>query len=192
MEKYDSTKDTLEHIRKVKSFITEFVGQIFDVVKNHDDSKLYDPERDIFDEYTPKFKDFITEFVGQIFESVKDHDDSKLYGPERDIFDEYTPKLKDSTYGSDEYKQFLKEMGGALNHHYRNNRHHPEHFLNGMNGMNLVDIIEMLCDWKAATLRHEDGDMLKSLEINIKRFKIDFQLAKILHNTILDLGWNKK
>jgi len=115
--------------------------------------------------------------------SVK-HDQSKLESPEKEIFDEYTPKLSQVTYGSDEYKGYLKEMKIALDHHYLANRHHPEHFENGVNDMNLIDLIEMLCDWKAATLRHDKGDIYKSIEINKKRFDISDQLTKILLNTV--------
>jgi len=113
----------------------------------------------------------------------EEHDESKLLPPEKAIFDEYTPKLKNSTYGSDEYKEFLSGMGEALKHHYENNRHHPEHFLNGINGMTLIDLIEMFCDWKCASERHADGDIYKSIEINSKRFNLDEQLKKILINT---------
>jgi hypothetical protein len=143
------------------------------------------------------------------------HDSSKLKSPEQEIFDEYTPKLKNTTYGSEKYKQYLKEMSVALDHHYDNNRHHPEHFskrwkcdncneeynysptecqicshvncftrMGNTTGMNLVDIIEMLCDWKAATLRHADGNLLKSIEINKKRFKMSDELESILLNTV--------
>lgn len=111
------------------------------------------------------------------------HDLSKLNPPEVEIFAEYTPKLAASTYGSDEYKQFLKEMKPALDHHYASNRHHPEHFINGIDDMNIIDVVEMLCDWKAATLRHNDGDLLKSIELNQKRFNISDQLKQILINT---------
>jgi hypothetical protein len=117
------------------------------------------------------------------------HDASKLVSPEREIFDEYTPKLRDTTYGSDEYNGYLKEMKVALDHHYANNRHHPEHFENGIKDMILIDIIEMLCDWKAATLRHADGDILKSIEHNQKRFGYSDELKKILENTVRDFGW---
>ena len=117
------------------------------------------------------------------------HDQSKLTAPEKEIFDEFTPKLKGSTYGSDEYKVFLEEMGVALKHHYQNNRHHPEHFENGVDGMTLVDLIEMICDWKAATLRHENGDILKSLDINKERFHLSDQLYQILKNTVTEMGW---
>lgn len=115
------------------------------------------------------------------------HDASKLREPELGIFVEYTPKLANTTYGSDEYKEHLKGLGVALEHHYANNSHHVEHYENGINGMSLLDIIEMLCDWKAATERHNDGDIMKSMEINKERFGIDDQLYEILLNTIKEL-----
>jgi hypothetical protein len=36
--------------------------------------------------------------------------------------------------------------------------------------MDLVQVIEMLADWKAATLRHADGDLARSIEQNAERF----------------------
>jgi hypothetical protein len=117
------------------------------------------------------------------------HDQSKLDRPEVAIFTEYTPKLAGSTYGSDEYKQLLAEMKPALDHHYAHNSHHPEHFPDGVDGMTLLDVVEMLCDWKAATLRHNDGDIRKSLEINTHRFNLSPQLARILRNTVDAMGW---
>ena len=54
----------------------------------------------------------------------------------------------------------------------------------GIDDMNLIDIIEMFCDWKAATLRHNDGNILKSIEHNKKRFEMDPQLSKIMQNTV--------
>ena len=50
--------------------------------------------------------------------------------------------------------------------------------------MNLIDLIEMLCDWKSASLRHNDGDVLKSIKINQKRFGYSDELKTILLNTI--------
>lgn len=137
----------------------------------------------------------VSELIYQIIHDLErrsfEHDASKLQTPEKSIFDEYTPRLKGSTYGSDEYKQYLSEMKVALDHHYSQNRHHPEHFSNGINDMNLVDLIEMLCDWKAATLRHADGDILRSVRINRERFEISEQLAEILVNTVRALGWDE-
>jgi len=112
------------------------------------------------------------------------HDASKLQEPELSTFNEYTPKLAGCTYGSDEYQKYLKAMKPALDHHYATNRHHPEHFEDGVKGMNLIDIVEMLCDWKAATLRHNDGDIRKSIEINQNRFGFSDELKQILLNTL--------
>jgi hypothetical protein len=109
--------------------------------------------------------------------------------PELAVFDEYTPKLAKSTYGSDEYKEFLVGMGAGLKHHYASNRHHPEHFDNGVSGMTLVDVVEMLVDWKAATERHKNGDLATSLEIQRKRFELSDQLYEILVNTAVAFGW---
>jgi hypothetical protein len=117
------------------------------------------------------------------------HDQSKLEFPEKEIFDRMTPKLKNSTYGSEEYKGFLKEMGEALDHHYANNSHHPEHFSNGIDGMSLMDLVEMICDWKAAGERHDNGSIGASLEHNKKRFKIGDQLFSVLKNTAKELKW---
>lgn len=112
------------------------------------------------------------------------HDSSKMEPPELDIFVEYTPKLATTTYGSEEYKRYLKEMKPALDHHYKANLHHPEHFKNGVDSMSLIDLIEMFCDWIAASKRHKDGDPLKSIEINGNRFSLSGQLILILKNSV--------
>jgi len=153
MSKYDSTFDTSEHIQKVRDLLYQVMFALTGRAKFHDESKFKDPEKK--------------------------------------IFDEFTPKLKKSTYGSGEYKQFLNDMGKALKHHYANNAHHPEHFSNGIDGMSLIDLIEMLADWKAATLRHENGDIKKSLLINKDRFGISDQLFNILENTIIGMNWDE-
>lgn len=119
------------------------------------------------------------------------HDRSKLEDPEKSIFDEMTPKLAGSTYGSDEYKGFLAQMKPALDHHYAANSHHPEHYNNGIDGMSLLDVLEMLIDWKAAGERHNDGSIERSLKVNRERFKISDQLHAILENTAKELGWLK-
>lgn len=112
------------------------------------------------------------------------HDQSKLESPEVEIFEEYTPKLRDCTYGSGEYKTYLKEMKVALDHHYKVNEHHPEHFENGINDMDMFDLIEMLVDWKAAGMRHADGDIIKSIELNQGRFGYTDEMKNLLLRTM--------
>jgi hypothetical protein len=194
---YDSRPDTLEHIKHVQRYMERAMAQL-------------------------------------LYRAVH-HDLSKLESPEREVFDEMTPKLAASTYGSDEYKGFLAAMKPALDHHYANNSHHPEHYKwrcgiclgqfseevsllhadgvgnrfcprcigdgpvtmwegaldenpqGGIRGMSLLDLLEMLCDWKAATLRHNDGDLRKSIEINQKRFGYSDELKRLLINTAHEL-----
>lgn len=90
-----------------------------------------------------KFIRFITDNLTQ---RGVDHDASKTTSPEVELFAQYTKKLASLNYGSDEYKASLEALKPALDHHYANNRHHPEHFVNGINDMNLIDIVEMICD----------------------------------------------
>ncbi len=117
------------------------------------------------------------------------HDASKLAEPERSVFEEFTSKLRGTTYGSDEYKGYLAAMKPALEHHYASNPHHPEHYPDGIRGMSLLDVVEMLADWKAATERHADGDLGRSIELNQKRFGYSDDLKAVLSNTARSLGW---
>jgi hypothetical protein len=132
-------------------------------------------------------RNMLNSVIRELLNRAEQHDQSKLQSPEREVFDEYTQKLRGCTYGSDEYKQFLKEMSGScLKHHYENNRHHPEHFKNGVLGMDLVDLIEMFVDWLAATKRHADGNIMKSIDINKKpKLNDSNTLAEIFRNTAL-------
>jgi hypothetical protein len=118
-----------------------------------------------------------------------DHDLSKLEQPELAVFDEFTPKLRDTTYDSHEYHQYLRSMAVGLEHHYAVNDHHPEHFFNGIHEMDLLQLIEMLADWKAATLRHADGSLRRSIEQNRVRFGYDEKMAVLLMRTADNLGW---
>jgi len=148
-EVYDSTDDTVAHIRKVRSGMMQAALNLI--------------------------------------ARARDHDKSKLESPEKEIFDEYTPKLEETTYGSDEYKQYLEQMQEGLDHHYAQNSHHPEHFLGGIQCMTLIDLLEMLIDWRAATERHDDGDIARSIVQNAERFGYGDELTQILYNTAEDL-----
>lgn len=112
------------------------------------------------------------------------HDKSKLESPEKEHFDRETPILKDLVYQSKEYTECTRRLKPALDHHYANNSHHPQHYPNGINDMDLFDIMEMLVDWKASSERGKDGDIRKSIEYGSTRFNINPQLSEILMNTV--------
>ena len=128
---------------------------------------------------------YLAKCITELVIRSTDHDKDKIDNlVEKKLFDEYTPKLKECTYGSSEYKSFLDALKEGLNIHYANNRHHPEHFENGIKDMNLIDLLEMICDWKAASERHADGNVYKSIEINQERFGYSDDIKSILKNTV--------
>jgi len=134
-------------------------------------------------EHICKVRNNIRFVIYELLNRSMNHDKTKMENPELEIFDFHTSSLKGLTYGSDEYKKVLSKMKPALEHHYANNNHHPEHFQAGIRGMNLIDLIEMFCDWYAATKRHADGDIMKSIEINKIRFGYNDLMEEILKNT---------
>ena len=144
-------------------------------------------------EQTIKHISRVQELVGGVIDNLHDraaiHDKSKLESPEVEVFEEFTAKLAGSTYGSEEYEGFRLAMKPALDHHYANNSHHPEFYSDGIKGMSLLDLTEMICDWKAATERHDNGCILRSLEINQKRFGYSDELKQIFLNTVKELGF---
>ncbi len=136
-----------------------------------------------------RVSELMTQAASELIRRANIHDNSKLKSPEKELFDEFTPKLKGCTYGSVEYKEYLKGLKVALDHHYQNNSHHPEYYDNGVNGFDLFDLIEMFFDWKAAGERHADGNIYKSIEINKNRFGLSDQVVDILTNTAKRLGY---
>ena len=134
-----------------------------------------------------RVQELLGRVVTNLVNRARVHDQSKLAEPELSVFAEYTPKLKGSTYGSEEYQAFLAAMRPALEHHYAKNKHHPEHWPNGIKDMSLLDLIEMFCDWKAATERHADGNLEKSIQLNKKRFGYSDDLEQIFKRTAIEL-----
>ena len=52
----DQRPKTLEHIRQVRNQLDLIINKLHDRARDHDISKLEEPEKSIFDEYTPKLK----------------------------------------------------------------------------------------------------------------------------------------
>lgn len=129
-------------------------------------------------------KEWLEVFSDDLLNRAEMHDNSKFKSPEWEIFLEYTPKLKEYEFNSEEYKAALKEMKVALDHHYANNRHHPEYFENGIHGMTLIDLIEMLTDWYSSSKRNKDGNLQKSITDFCKnRFGYGKEIESLLLNT---------
>ena len=130
---------------------------------------------------------FLSTMIEELDRRARNHDQSKLESPEAEIFGEYTPELAKVEYDSPEYKALLEKVKPAIEHHYAKNRHHPECWPNGINDMTLLDIVEMLADWRAATERNKNGNIRTSIEKNTVRYNISPQLAQIMQNTVREM-----
>lgn len=165
------------------------------VIKEHKDIFYYDDYTEVIlinsIKYLEPFKKsdnvtLILEHLANILELRGElHDKSKLEEPELESFAKVNHKVKDIVYDSEEYKKNVQTvLKKALDHHYSENSHHPEHYgENGVKGMDLIDIIEMISDWKASTLRYKEGDILKGIEMNQSRFKYSDGLKLVFITT---------
>jgi hypothetical protein len=147
---FDSTADTLQHIARVQG---------------HGGTVL--------DDLSCRFRE---------------HDLSKLREPEKSAIDRVRPQLKTLPFGSPEYVALKNEFAQF---HYKVNDHHAEFFPNGINDMTLLHLIEMMCDWKAATETNgPDDGIMKSIQILKDKLGISPQLEQIMINTVDYMGWD--
>jgi Family of unknown function (DUF5662) len=118
------------------------------------------------------------------------HDQSKFdpieAGPLQEMQD-LIDREGQAPYGSDEYRRRTALLGPMLEHHYALNPHHPEHWSNGIASMTILDVVEMLCDWKAASERGNDPAL--NLTYLAQKYSIEPMLLSILQNTCRDKGW---
>lgn len=192
MEQYDSRQDTLDHKCKVKKFMDIMIGNIVRRSINHDNSKLESPEKEIFDEYTPKLKnctygsDEYNSYLEQMKVALDHHYANNSHHPEnKSESQEWYCTHCGYSYG------YINEPSQALMYANSEERcinceHEPFVYKTRytLRRMTLVDLIEMISDWKAASLRHADGDIMKSIEINQDRFGYGYELKQILINTV--------
>ena len=132
-----------------------------------------------------RVNELLIKFAQEILTRAIEHDSSKLEEPEASLFESVTNELKAYKYNSVEYKEGLKKLGPALEHHYANNDHHPEFGKDGIKSMSLFSLVEMFLDWKSASERQNGGNINKSLEVNQERYNYSDELKSIFKNTVL-------
>lgn len=148
-----------------------------------DEQKLSDSDNSNI-EHINDVRKLLTLCIMEIHKRSTNHDASKLESPEREIFGKHFSELKNTEYGSKEYEELLEKVKPAIDHHYANNRHHPQFHENGVNDMDLIDLLEMLMDWIASSSRNKNGNIRKSLKVNKEKYGISDQLITILENTV--------
>lgn len=195
MTPYDSRPETLKHIAEVQSRMQRVIDDLGHRAAVHDQSKLTSPEVETFDEYTPRLagstygSDEYKSFLAAIKPTLDHHYAANSHHPEH--YRWYCPVCKGAfsesqaqftTCPDDKPHRFCPRccVGGSVIWECEL-EDRPD---KGILGMSLVDLIEMLCDWKAATLRHNDGCIRKSIDINQKRFGYSDELRAIFLNTL--------
>jgi hypothetical protein len=119
-------------------------------------------------------------FCSKLLNRAIRHDLSKYSDAEHCRYADALPRLKKVHYGSLGYKKILSELQPALEHHYSQNSHHPEHHGSYFK-MSEMDKIEMLIDWMASARRTPDGDIHRSINISQERFGYLDRDAEWLH-----------
>jgi len=117
------------------------------------------------------------------------HDLSKLTEIEFDAFVSTRPEFEKANFGTPEYQECVDAIRPAIDHHHFNNRHHTQFFTNGFADMNLLDILEMLADWQAASRRSPNLTFKDSLPRAFKQYSIPENMQKHILSTLTDLGW---
>jgi len=117
------------------------------------------------------------------------HDRTKFQELEFDAFTSTRLRFKKVDYGTPEYKALVDEIKPVVDHHYANNRHHPNYHEHGINSMTLIDIAEMLADWKVAARRSPNNKFKDTLEFAFNKHGISKQLGQIIKNTLKELNW---
>lgn len=114
----------------------------------------------------------LNKFVSRLQQRAIEHDLSKLSKDEFAGFVEVNQIARLYPYGSQEYKDSLKD-NQTIALHFSRNSHHPEYYIkHGVNDMTILDWIEMVTDWKAASETYGNTSFEDSLEIQRKRFKL--------------------
>lgn len=127
---------------------------------------------------------FLNTIIQDLIKRGEEHDNSKFTEDEFPELVAAIDELRQFPYGSPEYEKVRKKWWRGFEKHYKKNRHHPEHFECGIEGMTLVDLIELLVDWKAATLRStHPTNITNSIKIGTEKYNIPPVLVKILENT---------
>lgn len=179
---------TLRHIRTVGRLLNIMIRDLMARAECHDQSKLEPPEVALFTEFTPKL-------AGSTYGSAEYEEFRRLMAP---ALEHHYAK---NSHHPEHYPaicnpETLQLIGDIMTLESADMPAAPKARLierlrrdlaaaqSSVNGMNLLDVLEMFCDWKAATLRHNNGNLRKSIEHNTRRFGMSDMLVRIMENTV--------
>jgi hypothetical protein len=88
MENYDSTADTLLHIKRVNELLGQAAQELIHRGNVHDESKLHSPEKELFDQETPTLKGLVygtpeyQESLNRLEVALKHHYENNSHHPQ--------------------------------------------------------------------------------------------------------------
>lgn len=196
LEERATNFETMKHIQIVQKFLHVYIRGLLDRAEKHDQSKLGPPEVAAFTENTGQlagstygseeyegFRKRMGQALDHHYAKNRHHPEHwpEVTGPEVEQLQCDIARLEwmqsqahlAATIDGPVLARTISRMKASL-----------ATMTSSINRMDLVDILEMLADWKAATMRHHNGNIRKSLAINQERFKISPQLSSIMANTV--------
>jgi hypothetical protein len=123
-------------------------------------------------------KKYLLRLAHRLEERALLHDLSKFQLDEFEGFVEINQIARKHKYGSPEYQASITSDAVAL--HLSRNSHHPEHHHGGIKDMRLLDLMEMVVDWLAASETYGKTTFGESLQIQKDRFKITDEQYRLI------------
>jgi hypothetical protein len=120
----------------------------------------------------------------QLLERADFHDLSKFAPDELGGMIEIDRIADEYGLNSPQYMEALQ--GKAIQLHRSRHTHHPEYHKNGLIEMSTLDIIEMICDWKAANMLRGHPEWNKSVNMMADRLNLSSE-QQFLIKTIAQL-----
>ena len=115
----------------------------------------------------------------QLLNRADDHDLSKLAPDELGGMIEIDAIADRCGLNSPEYMAALS--GKAIKLHQSRYPHHPEYHSNGVEDMGIFDLIEMVCDWKAANQLRGHPEWEKSVDMMAERLSLSPEYVLLIN-----------
>jgi hypothetical protein len=125
----------------------------------------------VFNRHIELVRERLINLAHQLEERAQLHDLSKFQEDEFGGFVEINQVARQFPYGSAEYMESIKN-NNAVALHYSRNSHHPEYHAGGVSDMGLLDLIEMVADWGAASEAYGQTSFEDALKKQTERFKL--------------------
>lgn len=183
MTRDDVMRETVRHTKRVGELMMQAVGDLQMRAVLHDESKFSADEFDSFAQETPNLRamtygsDEYKAALGRIQPAIQQHYSRNRHHPEH-FKCKRCPQCKAKSIDIEEKADHCFACGA-----------HGLDDTFDFGEMNLLDLIEMLADWKAATERHDDGDLRRSIDQNAERFGYGPETKRRLYLTAAALGW---